>query len=560
MTKQINFEAFKGFPFTVKATGKGYFDFTNSYFKSQDSVINFTSDLKPYVLDNYGKVKYTGQFGSSATVDSYASMTPNYKKLSENKSVMLPFRSEVYEKVGYTIPNYTNSGCNVSDDNIATGFSTSNKIAFNEAFPTEISTMEINIKALFTDKSAHSTLLGNNSSSDKTLIIRNYNSTFKFGYYTGTWVWESSAPEVELNKWYWFKFIWDGAKATGYMLEDNSYTLDTLPEVVTWTQCWQSSENIFSGNQFNIGYNVNNNPTFCHGSIDLANTKIVVNDKVFWDINSVIIKHQNCFGNLYNYVDNGSEKTLGCWFAENQKTFDKFLILTDLEKLSMEGFTTRWLKNITIPAHDVYDYSETVIPGGQYKSYTANGGVTVDSDLVATNFGSWENYLSMDCRLPENSMNWEFVIKVNSDSYSSSTRFFVSDPVNESGHFGIALGCNDSSHVWLFLSSDGSSYNITSATSGIKQLQVNKDYWIKLAFNGSRYVVSISEDGQNFEDDITVESSTPVFSPESPLEIGAHGSNCLSRNSKVYLKDTYLKVDNEMFWRIGYKIPIWTKK
>ena len=155
-------------------------------------------------------------------------------------------------------------------------------------------------------------------------------------------------------------------------------------------------------------------------------------------------------------------------------------------------------------------------------------------------------------------MNWEFVIKVNSDSYSSSTRFLASDTINSAGHLGISLECTSSSQVHLFLSSDGSNYDIY--TPGRKQLQVNKDYWIKLAFNGSRYVVSISEDGQNFIDDITAVSSTPVFSPEGPLEIGVNGSACLSRNSKVYLKDTYLKVDNEMFWRIGYKIPTWTKK
>lgn len=558
MTKQINFEAFKGFPFTVKATGKGYFDFTNSYFKSQDSVINFTSDLKPYVLDNYGKVKYVAPAESSATIDSYASMTPNYKKLSENKSVMLPFRNEVYENVVYTIPNYTNSGCNVSDDNIATGFSTSNKIALDETFPSEISTLELIIKAQFNSSSGHSVLFGKEGSPESTITVRD-SGGFKFNSYYGSWQ-TTSSPDIELNKWYWFKVIWNGTNLIGYLLEDNSYNLETLPETTSWIECWKYNTNIFLNSKFNFGYNSQSPGEYCKGSIDLANTKIIVNDKVFWDINSVVIKHQNCFGNLYNYVDNGSEKTLGCWFAENQKTFDKFLILTDLEKLSMEGFTTRWLKNITIPAHDVYDYSETVIPGGQYKSYTANGKVTVDSDLMVTNFGSSENYLSMDCRLPENSMNWEFVMKVNSDSYSSYTRFFVSDPVNSSGHFGIALGCDDSSRVWLFLSSDGSSYNITSATSGTKQLQVNKDYWIKLAFNGSRYVVSISEDGQNFEDDITVESSTPVFSPESPLEIGVHGSNCLSTNAKVYLKDTYLKVDDEMFWKIGYKIPIWTKK
>ena len=137
-----------------------YFDFTNSYLKSQDSVINLTSDLKPYVLDNYGKVKYTGPYESSATIDSYASMTPDYKKLSENKSVMLPFRNEVYENVSYTVPNYTNSGCTISDDGIATGFSTSNKIALNEAFPSEISTMELIIKAQFNSSSGHSVLFG----------------------------------------------------------------------------------------------------------------------------------------------------------------------------------------------------------------------------------------------------------------------------------------------------------------------------------------------------------------------------------------------------------------
>lgn len=558
MTKQTNFEAFKGFPFTVKATGKGYFDFTNSYFRSQDSIINLTSELKPYVLDNYGKVEYAAPIESSATIDSYASMTPNYKELSKNKSVMLPFRSEVYENVGYTVPDYTNSGCTISDDNIATGFSSSNKIALNEAFPSEISTLELIIKAQFNPSSGHSTLFGKDGSPETTIAINN-SSGFKFDLYCNSWQ-TTSSPNIELNKWYWFKVIWNGTNLIGYLLEDNSYNLETLPETTSWIECWKYDTNIFLNSKFNFGHNPRTSREYCKGSIDLANTKIVVNDKVFWDINSVAIKHQNFFGNLYNYVDNGSEKTLGCWFAEKQETFEKFLILTDLEKLSMEGFTTRWLKNITIPAHDVYDYSETVIPGGQYKSYTAKGKVTVDSDLVATNFGSSSNYLSMDCRLPENSMNWEFVMKVNSDSYSSSTRFLVSDPLNSSGHLGISLGCNSRSRVWIFLSSNGSSYDIASGTAGTKQLEVNKDYWIKLAFNGSRYVVSISEDGQNFEDDITIESSTPVFSPDTPLEIGVHGGNYLSTNAKVYLKDTYLKVDDKMFWKIGYKIPVWTKK
>ena len=462
MTKQINFEAFKGFPFTVKAIGKGYFDFTNSYLKSQDSVINLTSDLKPYVLDSYGKVEYFAPAESSATIDSYASMTPNYKKLSENKSVMLPFRSEVYEKVGYTIPGYINSGCTISDDNIATGFSTSNKIALDETFPSEISTLELIIKAQFNPSSGHSVLFGKEGSPESTITVRD-SGGFKFNSYYGSWQ-TTSSPDIELNKWYWFKVIWNGTNLIGYLLEDNSYNLETLPETTSWIECWKYNTNIFLNNKFNFGYNSQASDEYCKGSIDLANTKIIVNDKVFWDINSVVIKHQNCFGNLYNYVDNGSEKTLGCWFAENQETFDKFFILTDLEKLSMEGFTTRWLKNITIPEHDVYDYSETVVPDGQYKSYTANGGVTVDSDLVATNFGSWENYLSMDCRLPENSMNWEFVMKVNSDYYSNYTRFLVSDPVDGSGHFGIALGCNDSSQIQIFLSSDGSGYNITFAT------------------------------------------------------------------------------------------------
>ena len=555
MTKQTNFEAFKGFPFTVKATGKGYFDFTNSYFRSQDSIINLTSELKPYVLDSYGKVEYAAPVESSATIDSYASMTPNYKELSKNKSVMLPFRSEVYENVGYTVPNYTNSGCTISDDNIATGFSTSNKIALNEAFPSEISTLELIIKAQLNSSSGHSTLFGKDGSPESTIAVQT-SGGFKFNSYYRSWQ-TTSSPNIELNKWYWFKVIWNGTNLIGYLLEDNSYNLETLPETTSWIECWKYDTNIFLNSKFNFGYNSQTLSEYCRGSIDLANTKIVVNDKVFWDINSVAIKHQNFFGNLYNYVDNGSEKTLGCWFAEKQGTFEKFLILTDLERLSMEGFTTRWLKNITIPAHDVYDYSETVIPGGQYKSYTANGKVTVDSDLVATNFGSTSNYLSMDCRLPENSMNWEFVIKVNSDSYSSTTTFLASDTINSAGHLGISLECTSRSQIQLFLSSDGSNYDITP---GRKQLQVNKDYWIKLAFNGSRYVVSISEDGQNFIDDITIVSSTPVFSPESPLEIGVHGSGCLSTNAKVYLKDTYLKVDNEMFWRIGYKIPVWTKK
>lgn len=110
------------------------------------------------------------------------------------------------------------------------------------------------------------------------------------------------------------------------------------------------------------------------------------------------------------------------------------------------------------------------------------------------------------------------------------------------------------------MSSDGQSYDIASGISGSTTLKTGKDCWLKLSYNGSNYIVSVSEDGENYVEDINVESTTPVFASDGLIEIGVHGTNYTPKNTKVFLKDTQLKIGDNTFWKLEYKIPKWVKK
>lgn len=562
MAKSINFKAFKGYPFTIKATGKGYFDFSNSYFKNQNSDLNLDSEIKPYSLNDYGSVKFVEPSQSAATIISEASMTPNCMSLNENRSVMLPFRGEKYYDVGYKEPLYINNGCIISDNNIVTGFSETNKISIDKTFPSNVTTASILTKANFFNKDSHNCLFGRNNRSGISIIVRNFDSKFIFACWTNVWHWNSETPVIELNKDYWFKVVWDGTNLTGYMLADDLYTKDTLPELDSWTQCWQNQVNIFNDAKFDIGYAYYSTSEYLKGSLDLGNTEIMVNDDLFWNMNSSKLESTDCYGNLYDYIDTGAEKTLGCWFAERNSDKERFLLLTDKAKLSIGGYTTRWLADKTIPAHDVYDYSETVVQGGVNKSYTLNGGTLADKKDAVTNFGSASNYVSLDCAFPENAGLWEFVTHVKFVGSVGDSRFLVSDQTNSSGHFGIALGTNSSGYVWVFLSSTGDNYNITSATTGSTHFEADKDYWVKLQFTGTQYSVYVSTTPNFIETpEITIESTEHVFTNGADMVIGIHGDVTSPTNMVQYLRDTYLKTNgNKMLWKLQYSVPHWSKK
>lgn len=554
MPTSKNTKVYSGYPFVVKANAKGFYDYHTSLIANKNRT--FDVNMETYQLRSSDFINVQQDADVPVTIQSAIFETPDYDQLDKNTTILKDFSENKYWNVPEKILDLNTASCSI-EGGILSGLNTSSKCELVNAFP-ELTSFKMIINATIKDVSTVQYILfGRYPDQISGFDIVNSRMTF---YDSSTGDTQGTTELVE-GKTYWFALNKENDKFVAYLLEQTEEfnELDQLPEFTSnWSKEFELSSDYFSNKIYCFGCSDFNTSNYWRGSINLNKTLIEANESVFFNKDTKRLKNNNSmYGNLYHYVDDGSAKTLGCWFAKNESTFTKHLILTDMDNLVMDGYSVRYLTDIAIPEHDLYGYSETISAGGQYKNYTLNGDVEVSDELIATTFGSSSNYLSMDCQIPSNSMDWEFVIKVNSDSYSSSTRFLASNPKTP---LGIALGCNNSSRVWVFLSSDGSNYDIAQGTSGTKQLEVNKDYWVKLAFNGSKYIISISEDGQTFVEDFVVESTLPVYSPDSSLVIGVHDGNCLATNAKVYLKDTYLKVDNSMFWKIEYKIPKWVKK
>lgn len=79
--------------------------------------------------------------------------------------------------------------------------------------------------------------------------------------------------------------------------------------------------------------------------------------------------------------------------------------------------------------------------------------------------------------------------------------------------YSVYLERNASNKLSLSLSSNGSSWDISSSVLGSKaDWSTSTEYYIKLKFTGSAYIVSWSTDGVSYTDDITVTSSSIVAS------------------------------------------------
>ena len=145
------------------------------------------------------------------------------------------------------------------------------------------------------------------------------------------------------------------------------------------------------------------------------------------------------------------------------------------------------------------------------------------------------------------SNTWESVIKITTGSdISTDQTIWGTIP----DYKGALLRLNGGGALWIYLSSNGSSWDITGGTSSSLKLAVNTTYYIKTSFNGSQYLVDVSTNGIDYTNYITFNSSTPLIA--NRLTIGGHGVTETSFDTpflgSVDLSESYIKVGDEAVW------------
>ena len=211
---------------------------------------------------------------------------------------------------------------------VYSGFSSSNRIVLAQNFP-EVNSCDIIVRATSTDVSSNGVLLAKYQSSEQYFSVRG--TTHKPGYYVGGWT--DGITPIETNTIYWYRVISSAGSAFKYyILPDDGYTIDTLPDISAWTYQCEISTNIFSNSKFAIGYNNSASSEYWKGVI--SKVHITINGSLFFDSDTAV--------EGTDFVNNGctiTKDTLGPVYPSLSlgmlKTYQSWLYLKDIEAVKI---------------------------------------------------------------------------------------------------------------------------------------------------------------------------------------------------------------------------------
>lgn len=211
---------------------------------------------------------------------------------------------------------------------VYSGFSSSNSIVLAQDFP-QVNSCDIIVRATSNDVSSHGVLVAKYQNSNQHFCIRG--ATQKPAFYTGSWT--NGVTPIETKKTYWYRVISSaGSTFKYYILLDNEYTIDTLPDISAWTYQCEISTNIFSNSKFAIGYNSNASSEYWKGAI--SKVHITINDSLFFDSDTAVEDT--------DFVNNGctiTKDTVGPVYPSLSlgmlKTYQSWLYLKDIEAVKI---------------------------------------------------------------------------------------------------------------------------------------------------------------------------------------------------------------------------------
>ena len=530
---------YKGFPVKISAHARGYWDFDE--IKSFGTAQTYNITLKPY-----DALKYSFNEASSNTITANFPnlFLPNNKWVPAEEKIFMPYDNDkVYYNTKKSIANYYFDifSCELSEENVLTGFSDSNYAQITRTFPAVISSLKMIFKVTTGSDltSHHNCILGNAGTSNKNITIR---SSAHFSYYTGS-LFEGKTT-LEPDKTYWFCVNYANEKFTGYCLEDDgNYTLDTLPELNEWNQEWTSSTDIFAGNTFNIGYNKNSTSEFFEGSFDLNNCKIWVNGEDFWYYNMITVFYKNLKGLIYHYEDTGAPICLNCFYYNNT------YILSPDE--NVDGGL--YLGQVNVPKHDVYSYYQDE-PRQVYDNFSFVGTpIVIEENGTCRGFSS-SSYLDTGYLplLPAKTP-WRMRVKFNYNAIRERQYFFCQFNYK----YGMYISTAETHKLDSGIGSAGISIgNVVSDFT----LEGGTNYIVEWVYDGNEtYTLRCQKEGEDFIDVGTIVTPKAIILNNNLFIGRSEYGYC---RGDIDLSDTFFEINGVKTWiptTTHYKTT-WTRK
>ena len=189
---------------------------------------------------------------------------------------------------------------------------------------------------------------------------------------------------------------------------------------------------------------------------------------------------------------------------------------------------------------------KTIASTGFNPNYNITGtSITVNDEGIASGFASG-NLLTTNKSISLGSNKWEFKTKFRLTANNADSRLMGS--AGGTSSYSPTLGIiNNKFAIWL--SSNGTSYNLAGQTTGTVTLQNNTDYYVKFGWNKTQYYVQYSIDDVSYITDWTLASTTPVSEIDIPIPLGINNTaEPYPLIGTIDLKETYIKVNDKIVW------------
>lgn len=181
--------------------------------------------------------------------------------------------------------------------------------------------------------------------------------------------------------------------------------------------------------------------------------------------------------------------------------------------------------------------------------YTVIGSLVHLNNSAFTNF-SRNNYLKIP--IINTYMNsFEYVIKARTpNSYTRENSVMQYSGSNSS----IIYRINTSGNVHIWMSSDGTSWNVRDNWYPGFNIPTDTDIWFIVKWDGTAYTVGYSVDGENYTTALWYNSNKLVWT-DGYQYLGGCSSEETSWQGLIYLEECYLKINNNLAWT-WYKYPL----
>lgn len=180
----------------------------------------------------------------------------------------------------------------------------------------------------------------------------------------------------------------------------------------------------------------------------------------------------------------------------------------------------------------------------EYDDYTLNLILEASTELWYCNFNA-DAYLTIPNATIGTADQWEEVWHVRTGQYNWSN-YYISCGNNATCHdIGIA-----GSKIWkMFLSSNGSSWDIVNGATKNIVCNHNTNYWVKTEFTGTKYNMYVATDAQHENDEWTLvaehTSSTKVFAVNS-YRIGTTYDKYWAWPGFIDIGNSYIAVNHKV--------------